>query len=267
MAFWQGAGTGINEMSKNTDNETTIRMLQQWLRDERNERLEIDGWGGNQTRQAAGRHLPGFGGTRPAPDPIPRPPATSGLVYLCVGHSRRGDQGAVSVGNVSEWSYNLNVARATEALLAERGIASRVVDIYPADSYGAAMTWLAGEMRRDRPSVALELHFNAGPPSAHGHEHLYHPADPRSMRLARMIADEQQRADIPGDRARQENGILGRSAGSGTGFLRLYGICPCVLPEPFFGSSQQQWGQFGHADGMRRLAGIYDRAVARYLGA
>ena len=32
-------------------------------------------------------------------------------IGICVGHSRDGDQGASSLGNITEWYYNWSVAR------------------------------------------------------------------------------------------------------------------------------------------------------------
>jgi N-acetylmuramoyl-L-alanine amidase len=272
-------------MSKANDNETTIRMLQQWLRDERGETddqgrpLKVDGWGATQTRNATGRQLPGFKPSAPpspvpvvpspapAPSPTPRPPSAGGhLVYFAIGHSWQPSSSAVSVGGVREWDYNLEVANISAGLLSGMGIRARILSDHRG-SYSGSIGQLAAEMRRERPALCFELHFNsATAASAHGHEHLYHPSDPKSLRLALALASQQQAANIPTDRPRQDRGILARSSGGGAGFLRLHTICPCVLPEPFFGNNPQQWAQFGNDAGKTRLAGIYARSIAGYLG-
>jgi N-acetylmuramoyl-L-alanine amidase len=259
-------------MSKNADNEKTALLLQQWFNRNRNAGLTEDGWAGNATRKAIARLLAGFlpqtatlAPPQPQPLPTTQPAHGRPRVALCVGHSRRGDSGAASVGNVSEWVYNSDIAKLTAARLEAAGIEARIIDSYPADSYGAAMTWLAGQLRAYKPAAMLELHFNAATPSAHGFEHLYHPDSPASKVLARDIA-RHQAAAFPDDTARRNGGTYARADGSGTGFLRLHTIAPAVLPEPFFGSNHAQWATYGSPAGMQRLAGVYADSLISFLG-
>ena len=51
-------------------------------------------------------------------------------VGICVGHSRKGDTGAVSCGQINEWTYNKKVAEYLKSDLQEFGISSFIVDDY-----------------------------------------------------------------------------------------------------------------------------------------
>ena len=65
--------------------------------------------------------LAGRVGDAVIPNYRPMPPET--LVAICVGHSRhingKRDGGAVSVGGVSEWTFNLDLAQEIDRILRE----------------------------------------------------------------------------------------------------------------------------------------------------
>ena len=83
------------------------------------------------------------------------------MIAILIGHSRRGDRGAVSCGGVSEWHYNRDVAEHLAADLGAAGVANKVYPVYPRSSYGGAMRWLAAELKKDGAEAAVELHFNS----------------------------------------------------------------------------------------------------------
>jgi N-acetylmuramoyl-L-alanine amidase len=168
-------------------------------------------------------------------------PAT---VALCVGHSRRLPAGHpeggawTHDGKFSEWKWNQFIGRMAAAALHERhGIACFLVDDYGARSYGAAMAWLARELRGlGNIRLAVELHFNSASATANGHEWLHWPGSPQG----RLLATELHLAMIrkfPGIRAR---GVKTPVDGRGDAFLKLT-HCPAVIAEPFFGSNPHDW--------------------------
>jgi N-acetylmuramoyl-L-alanine amidase len=158
-------------------------------------------------------------------------------VAICVGHSRRGDRGAISVGGVAEWSYNNEVAKLIKSKLDEQHIDAVVINAYDANSYGRAMGWVATRLQELRCTVAVELHFNcADAKAANGHEWLYYEYSGKSKALAQNI-----------HHAAEENWKL-KSRGlkpidasdRGAGFLTQT-HCPAVICEPFFGSNAADW--------------------------
>jgi N-acetylmuramoyl-L-alanine amidase len=180
------------------------------------------------------------------------------MIAICVGHSRQGDKGAVSIGGVTEWDYNREVARHMQEALQCVGIASRIMDDYPRRTYQAAIDWLAGELRTMRAIAAIELHFNAATPQANGHEWLHWPGSARGQSLARQLAREVGAA-WPDIRPR---GLRETRTGRGSYFLRRT-PCPAVITEPFFGSNLADWRAFGGAH--KELGQAYARAVTAWI--
>jgi N-acetylmuramoyl-L-alanine amidase len=181
------------------------------------------------------------------------------MIAICIGHSRQGDRsGAVSIGGVREWDYNRSVARHMLDHLQSNGIAAKIYNDYPRKGYTAAIDWLAGQLRADRASAAVELHFNAATPAANGHEWLHHPTSKRGRALANAF-HVQFSADFPAIRAR---GVKPTGGGRGSQFLAKT-HCPAVILEPFFGSNLVDWRAF---DGRQREIGIsYAKAILRWI--
>lgn len=163
------------------------------------------------------------------------------MIAICIGHSRAGDSGAVSVGGVSEHAFNSKLGRITWEILRSRCIDAVVIDHYVGGSYGSAMSWLAKHLRGIAATAAIELHFNSATPSARGHEYLYWHSSSRGKALARSLADSQQRA-FPSSTPRRDRGTLAITTPRSRGglFLRLT-HCPAVIAEPFFGSNPEEW--------------------------
>ena len=98
-------------------------------------------------------------------------------IALAVGHSRlqggKIEGGAVSVGKVSEHTYNSDLAVKIQAELSNRGISSFIVSRYQGTGYTAPQKWLASELKDRGATFAVELHFNAAGEAATGHEWLF----------------------------------------------------------------------------------------------
>jgi N-acetylmuramoyl-L-alanine amidase len=172
-------------------------------------------------------------------------------IALCIGHSRkiknRREGGAVSVGQISEWEYNRTLAPIIAGDLQLYRIRSVIVDDYQGHGYGAAMRWLAGHLRELGVDAAIELHFNAGPPTARGHEWLHWHSSRRGRHLADCI-DMETRKQLPPS-ILPARGLKQRTTKDrGAEFLRLT-HCPAVIAEPFFGSNAQDWSMATHYQG------------------
>jgi len=176
---------------------------------------------------------------------------------ICVGHSRGGDKGAVSLWGESEWDYNSKVAAELKAELDRRGIDSFVIDDYKHDGYSSGIRHCA-KLLRDQATHCIELHFNSATPSAHGAEWIHWHNSSGGKRLAESIqAGFAQTFPTIRDR-----GIKPRHAGQrGSLFLRLT-PCPALVCEPFFGSNEGDCAEFegkeadlalAYAEGISRL--------------
>lgn len=171
------------------------------------------------------------------------------LVAICVGHSRTGDNGALSADNTTEWDYNRRLASELHDALFVRKISAFIVDEYDGNGYGAAMRWVAGHVEQKHASLAVELHFNAANGSAQGHEWLYWASSTKSKKLAESVRD----AFVSAFPVRKSRGARGKTSGDrGAEFLRLT-HCPAIICEPFFGDNLSEW-EFAKAN----MAGIAD---------
>jgi N-acetylmuramoyl-L-alanine amidase len=144
----------------------------------------------------------------------------------------------VSVGGVSEHTYNSNLAKQVLEHLSEWGIPCFIVDRYEGNGYTAAMKWLASYLKSRGATVAVELHFNmTDNSSASGNEWLFWASSESGRRLAKAL-DESMSETFP-DAVRR--GIKPKGHGDrGAEFLKLT-YCPAVICEPFFGSNPGDW--------------------------
>ena len=179
----------------------------------------------------------------PVPFPTNSIPREELNVAICVGHSRKGDTGAVSCGGTNEWTYNKKVAEHLKSDLQEYGISSFVVDNYGGTygSYTSAMNWLIKYLKDQKASIAIELHFNASSNSkAEGMEMLYWNTSRIGLSLAEYLLRGCQKY-FPLTASR---GAKKRDTGSrGATFLRGT-HCPAVITEPFFGTNEHDWITF-----------------------
>ncbi len=175
---------------------------------------------------------------------IPPPPSPMNTtIALCIGHSRKingkRDGGAVSVGNVAEWDYNLDLAGRIAGILAESNYhLVPIISDYPGNGYGSAQRWLATHLKEIGATLAVELHFNSSDnPTATGHEWLYWGTSERSRQLASYI-DAEIMQQVVGLRGRGLKPLTSKDRGSE--FCHLT-HCPAVICEPFFGSNATDW--------------------------
>lgn len=159
-------------------------------------------------------------------------------VAICIGHSRSGDDGAVSVSGMSEWAFMRPVGAKLVERLNALGVDAMLVDQYMGAGYGEAMGWLAGQLRVANVGAAVELHFNAADnKSAAGHEWLHWAGSKRGHALALALESRYARAYEQAKR----RGVKSLSK-SDRGALFLEGThCPAVICEPFFGSNAEEW--------------------------
>lgn len=182
------------------------------------------------------------------------------IIALCVGHSRAGDEGALSVSGESEWHYNQEVARIVAEELADRhSLTAVIVDRYEGTSYGQAMRWLGHELQgMGNVGLAVELHFNSFNGNARGHEWLHWEGSRGGKRAALELHLAMSRG-YPGIPAR---GLKPRTRGDrGAGFLR-HTPCPAVIAEPFFGDSALDWSCVGSETGRHDLARVLAAGLA-----
>lgn len=181
-------------------------------------------------------------------------------IAICIGHSRPGDNGAVSLGGQTEWDYMVKVAGLLADELAVEGLRCGIVSSYRGASYGSAMDWLAGHLKAEGCTVAVELHFNAFDGSASGFEYLHAACSTAGATLAQCF--EKAHVATLGGTNRGVKAI--ERDGRGGGFLWKTPTISAIL-EPFFGDHAEDWEQFG-ADpmGPMILANSYAAALLMY---
>ena len=181
-------------------------------------------------------------------------------VAICVGHSRSGDSGAVSVGDVSEWHFNRPIAQSLKGLLTSKGFDVLYLDQYQGSGYSSSMSWVADQINEFGADIAVELHFNAATASARGFEYLYWSTSTKGMRLARAFHNAHE-DEFPNCVSR---GIKPKTyADRGSGFLSKPRAVSCIL-EPFFGSNNEEWELYSKSK--NRLAIVYANAICNYFG-
>lgn len=201
----------------------------------------------------------------PSPSPLPSPPATPARkkrkIAVCIGHSRPGDSGASSVGNVTEWHYNKPIGLAIVAKLNAAGHDAVLYDKYVGDSYTTAMSWLTSQITTFGADVAVELHFNAADAAAKGYEYLYWGTSNESKKLAQFFL-ARHKAALP---AMTSRGIKPKTASDRGSYFLQKCPCPCVITEPFFGSNPTEWEVYKSAPST--LVDINTAAVLDFVNA
>lgn len=162
------------------------------------------------------------------------------VLAICVGHSRYNDMGATACdGETDEWTYNTRVAKVIQETLAEAQVESVVVHEYTGGGYTEAMRNLSDTLKDLGVSAAIELHFNAASPSAHGSEMLHWHSSKKSKALAQSL----QRS-VVAEFGCRDRGVKPKKRGDrGALFLRKT-HCPAVIVEPFFGTNEEDWAMF-----------------------
>ena len=183
------------------------------------------------------------------------------MIAICVGHSRPGDGGSLSVDGTCEHIFNSRIAALTASRLSQMGEACTMIAGYQGASYGAAMIWLAKRLTDIGASVAVELHFNdSDSSSASGHQWLHWGRSARSQRLARLL-DGRMQAAFPTLPAR---GLVPVTMADRGGDFCRSTPCPAVICEPFFGSNPADWALMStHQD---RLAQVIADGLVDWMG-
>lgn len=189
-----------------------------------------------------------------------RKPKKIGKVAICIGHSRIGDKGARSVGGISEWIYNSEVATLLAKQLKQRGIASAIIDDYPCESYSGAMSWLSKEVDKINADVAIELHFNSfSSSSAEGYEYLYYAHSAAGKKLALCLLKAHQSKSA----SQKDRGAKPIERKDRGGHFVTMVKPPAVICEPFFGSSPKEWVLLGQKPAV--VADIYATGIFNYF--
>lgn len=176
-------------------------------------------------------------------------------VGICVGHSRRGDSGAVALWGETEHAYNTKVAKHLQESLRRSGIESFVIDDYQNSGYSAGIRHAAKVLRDRGATLATELHFNSAGETANGAEWLYWVTSKGGEKLAEAFRASFRKA-FP---MMTDRGIKPRSEGTrGALFLRIT-PCPAIICEPFFGSNPKDCATFQGEE--KRLAESYTDAI------
>jgi N-acetylmuramoyl-L-alanine amidase len=187
------------------------------------------------------------------------------MIALCVGHSRKGDSGALTTQGRSEHSYNFALAGRVRHHLLKQGVACFKISHYPRVTYTSAMDWLAQHLRERGATAAIELHFNSSTRvSAQGHEWLHWHASRNGLRLAECF-NRAMRAHFPDRPVRGliSLGSAGETRTNGTQFVRKT-HCPAIIAEPFFGSNAAETELFTSPQGLEQLALAYVAAITDY---
>ncbi|MCA9705473.1 MAG: N-acetylmuramoyl-L-alanine amidase [Myxococcales bacterium] len=179
-------------------------------------------------------------------------------IVLCVGHSRRLDNGASSVTGMSEWDFNSRLAPIIARKLGY-GWSASIIEAYDASNYTDAMAWLAEELSRIEAPAAIELHFNAG--GGTGHQWL-HGSSEEAAALARALSTAFNASFATDELPPRLESVQERLTGNGALFLNSM-PCPTVIAEPFFGDNTNDWTI---AQDMERLADAYAAGIGSWLG-
>jgi N-acetylmuramoyl-L-alanine amidase len=184
------------------------------------------------------------------------------MIAICIGHSRSGDKGAVSVTGMTEHAFNTRLGNDVAALLTNIGHPVEVITHYEGHCYTAAQKWLGEYLKKQNATLAIELHFNsADNPKAQGYEYLHHEDSHRGRDLATALHSA-HRVRFAGNVNRGIKPIA--PGGRGFEFLRRT-PCPAVICEPFFGSNEVEWTLYNKETGRDRLAEAYAAGIRAFL--
>ena len=180
-------------------------------------------------------------------------------VGLAVGHSRQGDEGAMTTResgySISEFMFNSDlVRRVTKGLKVDYII----YDDYKEPDYVGAIEYLADKLKEDEVDAVIEFHFNSATPTATGHEWLYWHKSKGGSALAYALRKEMEEA-YPDMKSRGAKPRASRQRGS---YFLKKTPCVAVIGEPFFGSNCEEWQMINNNRG--KLAGVYARAINKY---
>lgn len=180
-------------------------------------------------------------------------------IALCIGHARAGDSGASAWNGTSEESYNNEVAKLIKQKLDALGIESEIINFYPGNGYGSAMTWLAKHLLDNGYTHAFEFHFNSAGPSAKGFEYLYWHKSTRGIVMAKVFQDLHREMFL--DKSDRGVEALGDEAHERGVLFTSITHCPSIICEPFFGSNEDDARSYMTSEGKEKLSSFYAKAI------
>jgi len=167
-------------------------------------------------------------------------PSADPVLAICVGHSRYNDMGAVACdGETNEWTYNKRVAQVFQETLEDAGVPAIVVYEYVGKGYTESMENLSEQLKELGVSSAVELHFYAATPAAHGSEMLHWHRSKQSKALAQSL----QRS-VVAEFGCKDRGLKPKRQGDRGALFLSKTHCPAVIVEPFFGTNEEDWEMF-----------------------
>lgn len=179
---------------------------------------------------------------------------------VCVGHNKRAKGAYSETLRVSEYDFNSRIADEMCLYGGDYGLDVMIFTRNPSNSYHAEMRELCDKVNKWYATAAMELHFNADAPRAHGTETLYYHRSDRGKRFAACV-----QAECLSSLGLRDRGIKRRHRTSrGSKFL-LFTAMPAIITEPFFGSNAGDSRRINSTT-PAYLAHMYLRGAAKFLG-
>jgi N-acetylmuramoyl-L-alanine amidase len=184
-------------------------------------------------------------------------PKVKGKIAIAIGHNK--NTGARAIDGTDEWTTRKEVAEHLQDLLELRGIDSKIFVRNGRVSYGSAMREHGRNIDKYGADLAIELHFNAAIPAAHGTEFIV--CSESGVKVARSLA-KSWKEFYPDMTLRHDGGVLLRKNGRGVGFCKAPSA-PAIIYEPFFSSNSAEWFKF--KDNYKKEAEALCAGIVDYL--
>tara|TARA_S200002703_G_scaffold72013_1_gene62419 strand:- start:1229 stop:1936 length:708 start_codon:yes stop_codon:yes gene_type:complete len=210
-----------------------------------------------------------FGGrsglSTPKKDSKPSKGILKPSVAILVGHSRSGDNGAMTLdSSTSEWDYNSDIAKRTQKILEDFPIKTSVFNKYKGNSYAQAILELSKDLNKLEYDLVIELHFNSFyNPQASGYENIYWHSSKKGKKAAEEL-QKSFKSFFPKSHKDRKIKAISHSSQRG-GMLLKHTEAPSVICEPFFGSNKSEWKFFKSTKGRNKLSKAYAKAITSIL--
>lgn len=170
-------------------------------------------------------------------------------IAIVVGHNAvaKGARAKAPL-SMQEFDYNNEIADAMVQLV-RRPLRAKKFNRIRAPSYSREIDAVYAEVDRYGADISIELHFNAGPPTATGTE-TFSSGSTGSLALAQHV-----QGAMLSDLALRDRGVKILSRSDRGGRSLHAGLAPAILVEPFFGSSTRDCRAADSlgAEGMARM--------------
>lgn len=184
-------------------------------------------------------------------------------IGLLIGHSRKGDLGAVSTSNVSEWVFNSKLVEDVVDYIKAKGHDASnltIVDDYKSSSYSTAVSNANAILKTAKVDYAVEFHFNSSSRTSRGYEYIYWLGSTGGKNIAGVFA-RNHRKYFPTAVGRGKAGVRSRTWGQrGATMLRRI-FAPIILTEPFFGSNPDEVRAYMSGEGRENLIASYGDSI------